>query len=83
MSQKSGKTKGIDLPLSQELQLLSIASRREEEKQINGSASSSDEFADFTVDIPFHYHAIPNLDKICRLKNLQIPKGTSCSPAHV
>ncbi|OIW13870.1 hypothetical protein TanjilG_31759 [Lupinus angustifolius] len=43
----------------------------------------TDEFGDFIVDIPSHLHAIPNLEKICRVKILRIPKGSLCQQAHV
>ncbi|CAL0334544.1 unnamed protein product [Lupinus luteus] len=43
----------------------------------------TDEFGDFIVDIPSHLHAIPNLEKICRVKVLRIPKGSLCQQAHV
>ncbi|KAF1895479.1 hypothetical protein Lal_00044130 [Lupinus albus] len=43
----------------------------------------TDEFGDFIVDIPSHLHAIPDLEKICRVKILRIPKGLLCQQAHV
>ncbi|KAK7245997.1 hypothetical protein RIF29_40854 [Crotalaria pallida] len=41
----------------------------------------TDEYGDFIVDIPSHLHAIQNLEKICRVKILQIPKGSLCRPS--
>ena len=40
----------------------------------------TDEYGDFIVDLPSHLHAIPNLEKICRVKILQPPKGPLCRP---
>ncbi|WJX96979.1 hypothetical protein P8452_78109 [Trifolium repens] len=41
----------------------------------------TDEFGDFMVDLPSYLHAIPNLEKICRVKVHRIPKGLLCRPA--
>lgn len=41
----------------------------------------TDEFGDFMVDLPSYLHAIPNLEKICRVKVHKIPKGSLCRPA--
>ncbi|GAU14728.1 hypothetical protein TSUD_203770 [Trifolium subterraneum] len=41
----------------------------------------TDEFGDFMVDLPSYLHAIPNLEKICRVKVRRIPKGLRCRPA--
>lgn len=41
----------------------------------------TDEFGDFMVDLPSYLHAIPNLEKICRVKVHRIPKGSHCRPA--
>ncbi|XP_045815178.1 uncharacterized protein LOC123908549 [Trifolium pratense] len=41
----------------------------------------TDEFGDFMVDLPSYLHAIPNLEKICRVKVHRVPKGLLCRPA--
>ncbi|QHO51129.1 hypothetical protein HN51_002876 [Arachis hypogaea] len=38
----------------------------------------TDEFGDFMVELPSYLHAIPNLEKICRVKINEIPKGSMC-----
>ncbi|XP_058753212.1 uncharacterized protein LOC131626414 [Vicia villosa] len=40
----------------------------------------TDEFGDFMVDLPSYLHAIPNLEKVCRVKVVNIPKGSLCRP---
>lgn len=42
---------------------------------------SSDEYGDFFIDLPSHLHAIPNLEKVCSVRVLQLPKGSLCRPA--
>lgn len=43
----------------------------------------TDEYGDFTIDLPSHLHAIPNLDRKCSVKILRIPKNSLCKPAYV
>ncbi|KAF3451886.1 hypothetical protein FNV43_RR07982 [Rhamnella rubrinervis] len=43
----------------------------------------TDEFGDFTIDVPSNLHSIPNLDKSCRVKVLRVPKNSMCQPAYV
>ncbi|KAL7244464.1 hypothetical protein ACSBR1_016667 [Camellia fascicularis] len=42
--------------------------------------SKTDEFGDFLIDLPSHLHAIPNLNKRCLVKVLQLPKNSLCHP---
>ncbi|KAH7545382.1 uncharacterized protein LOC107416006 [Ziziphus jujuba] len=56
----------------------------------NGKRSKSnwvravtDEFGDFTIDLPSNLHSIPNLDKSCRVKVLRVPKKSMCQPTYV
>lgn len=42
---------------------------------------SSDEYGDFFIDLPSHLHAIPNLEKVCSVRVLQLPKSSLCRPA--
>ncbi|PON38141.1 Pollen Ole e 1 allergen and extensin family protein [Parasponia andersonii] len=57
---------------------------------INGKKGKSswikgvtDEYGDFTIDLPSHLHAIPNLDRKCSVRVLRIPKNSLCRPAYV
>ncbi|CAN7110176.1 hypothetical protein BRARA_A01828 [Brassica rapa] len=34
----------------------------------------------FTIDLPSHLHAIPDLEKTCFIKPLSVPKPYQCSP---
>ncbi|XP_048622789.1 uncharacterized protein LOC106425405 [Brassica napus] len=34
----------------------------------------------FTIDLPSHLHAIPDLEKACSIKPLSVPKPYQCSP---
>ncbi|XWS15443.1 hypothetical protein CRYUN_Cryun34aG0001500 [Craigia yunnanensis] len=53
-------------------------------KTKSGSAQAiTDEYGDFLIDFPSHLHGIPNLQKICAVKVLQIPKNSMCRPAIV
>ncbi|PSR98385.1 Non-classical arabinogalactan protein [Actinidia chinensis var. chinensis] len=47
----------------------------------NWVESTTDEYGDFLIDLPSHLHAIPNLDKRCLVKILQLPKNSPCHPA--
>ncbi|KAK7303419.1 hypothetical protein RJT34_14325 [Clitoria ternatea] len=46
----------------------------QEEGKSKVAQGVGDEFGDFIVNLLSHLHAIPNLEKICRVKILQIPK---------
>ncbi|XVF28067.1 hypothetical protein REPUB_Repub14bG0163700 [Reevesia pubescens] len=53
-------------------------------KSKSGSAQAmTDEYGDFLIDLPSHLHGIPNLQKICVVKVLGIPKNSMCRPALV
>lgn len=53
-------------------------------KSISGSAqATTDEYGEFLIDLPSHLHGIPNLQKICSVKVLRIPKNSMCRPALV
>ncbi|KAF2306063.1 hypothetical protein GH714_010825 [Hevea brasiliensis] len=41
----------------------------------------TDEYGDFQIDLPSHLHAIPNLERICSVKVMRIPKNSACLPA--
>lgn len=41
----------------------------------------TDEYGDFQIDLPSHLHAIPNLDRICSVKVVRMPKNSACFPA--
>ncbi|KAJ4850723.1 hypothetical protein Tsubulata_037800 [Turnera subulata] len=43
----------------------------------------TDEYGDFLIDLPSHLHAIPNLDRACSVKVLQMPKNAPCEPANL
>ena len=51
-------------------------------KSKSGSAQAiTDEYGDFLIDLPSHLHGIPNLQNICAIKVLRIPKNSMCRPA--
>ncbi|KAI3456586.1 hypothetical protein Pfo_013249 [Paulownia fortunei] len=39
---------------------------------------STDRSGDFLIDLPSHLHAIPNLEKICHVKVVNLPKSSPC-----
>ncbi|XP_030456892.2 uncharacterized protein LOC115677821 [Syzygium oleosum] len=41
----------------------------------------ADEFGDFTIDLPSHLHAIPDLPKECSVELLRVPRSSLCRPA--
>ncbi|PWA43684.1 hypothetical protein CTI12_AA506950 [Artemisia annua] len=41
----------------------------------------TDEYGDFVIDLPSHLHAIPNMEKICIVKVLELPKSSPCHQA--
>ncbi|CAI0440263.1 unnamed protein product [Linum tenue] len=43
----------------------------------------TDEFGDFTIDLPSELHGIPAMDKTCCVKVLRMPKTSTCRPAYV
>ncbi|XWS12965.1 hypothetical protein CRYUN_Cryun37aG0135100 [Craigia yunnanensis] len=53
-------------------------------KSKSGSAQAiTDEYGDFLIDLPSHLHGIPNLQNICVVKVLAIPKNSICRPAFI
>uniref|UniRef100_A0A7N0UI67 Uncharacterized protein n=1 Tax=Kalanchoe fedtschenkoi TaxID=63787 RepID=A0A7N0UI67_KALFE len=38
----------------------------------------TDEYGDFTVDLPSHLHGIQNLDKACRVEVVHVPSQSHC-----
>lgn len=42
---------------------------------------TTDEYGDFLIDLPSCLHAIPNLEKVCLVKVLHLPKNSDCRPA--
>ncbi|KAK9715117.1 hypothetical protein RND81_06G144800 [Saponaria officinalis] len=40
--------------------------------------SVSDEYGEFIIEIPSQLHAIPNLEKACSVRILQVPKDSYC-----
>ncbi|KAF5728526.1 hypothetical protein HS088_TW21G00674 [Tripterygium wilfordii] len=49
-------------------------------KRSSKTASWTDEYGDFVVDLPSHLHAIPNLEKACSLKVVRLPNNSKCRP---
>ncbi|XP_039060090.1 uncharacterized protein LOC120204069 [Hibiscus syriacus] len=45
--------------------------------------ATTDEYGDFIIDLPSHLHGIANLEKICSIKIIRIPKKSMCRPALV
>lgn len=50
-------------------------------RKSNWVSGTTDEYGDFLIDIPSHLHGIPNLEKICLVKVLQLPKSSLCRQA--
>ena len=41
----------------------------------------TDKYGDFLIDLPSHLHAIPNLERVCLVKVLHMPKNSPCPKA--
>ncbi|KAI3698224.1 hypothetical protein L6452_31337 [Arctium lappa] len=41
----------------------------------------TDVYGDFVIDLPSHLHALPNMEKRCILRILQLPKTSPCHQA--
>ncbi|KAM7263371.1 hypothetical protein ACFE04_001054 [Oxalis oulophora] len=52
-------------------------------KSISCSEAVTDEYGDFLIDLPSHLHAIPNLEKICSVKVVRLPKESPCRSTYV
>ncbi|KAK3433619.1 hypothetical protein EUGRSUZ_L00154 [Eucalyptus grandis] len=48
----------------------------------NWTRGSTDEFGDFTMDLPSHLHAVPDLPKKCSVRLLRVPRSSPCRPTH-
>ncbi|CAA0815437.1 Pollen Ole e 1 allergen and extensin family protein [Striga hermonthica] len=42
--------------------------------------TGTDDSGNFLIDLPSHLHAIPNLEKICHIKVVRLPKTSPCCP---
>ncbi|GER33811.1 pollen Ole e 1 allergen and extensin family protein [Striga asiatica] len=40
--------------------------------------TGTDDSGNFLIDLPSHLHAIPNLEKICHIKVVRLPKTSPC-----
>ncbi|GMJ14121.1 hypothetical protein HRI_005081300 [Hibiscus trionum] len=50
-------------------------------KTKSGTAqTTTDEYGDFMIDLPSQLHGIVNLEKICSIKIVRIPKKSTCRP---
>ncbi|KAM7525314.1 hypothetical protein LguiA_015216 [Lonicera macranthoides] len=47
----------------------------------NWAKGTTDEYGDFLIDIPSHLHAISNLEKLCLVKVIHLPKNSLCHTA--
>ncbi|WVZ99475.1 hypothetical protein U9M48_044766 [Paspalum notatum var. saurae] len=48
----------------------------------NSAFATTDEYGNFSIDLPSHLHATPNIEKACAVKVLQLPADTSCRLGH-
>ncbi|GMI72253.1 hypothetical protein HRI_000894600 [Hibiscus trionum] len=45
--------------------------------------TTTDEYGDFTIDLPSHLHGTTNLEKMCSVEIIRIPKKSMCQPTLV
>ena len=43
--------------------------------------SRTDEYGDFFIDLPSHLHAVPNMEKKCIVKVMELPRSSPCHQA--
>ncbi|XP_073279618.1 uncharacterized protein [Primulina huaijiensis] len=55
-----------------------ISGRKTKKTMAKGS---TDRYGEFQINLPSHLHAIPNLEKVCFVKAIHIPKSSSCRQA--
>ncbi|KAJ1263918.1 hypothetical protein BS78_09G223100 [Paspalum vaginatum] len=48
----------------------------------NSAFATTDEYGNFSIDLPSHLHATPSIEKACAVKVLQLPADTSCRLGH-
>ncbi|CAL5028330.1 unnamed protein product [Urochloa decumbens] len=48
----------------------------------NSAFATTDEFGNFTIDLPSQLHATANLERACTVKVLQLPEDYSCRLRH-
>ncbi|CAN6300024.1 unnamed protein product [Urochloa humidicola] len=48
----------------------------------NSAFATTDEFGNFTIDLPSQLHATANLERACTVKVLQLPADSSCRLRH-
>lgn len=48
----------------------------------NSAFATTDEYGNFTIDLPSRLHATPNLEKACTVQVLQLPPDTACRLRH-
>lgn len=48
----------------------------------NSALATTDEFGNFTIDLPSQLHATANLERACTVKVLQLPADSSCRLRH-
>ncbi|KMT04366.1 hypothetical protein BVRB_8g184390 [Beta vulgaris subsp. vulgaris] len=58
--------------------LVGVACHTKKDKSTHWVKAVTDNFGDFTIDLPSHLHGIPDLDKACSVKILDLPKDSSC-----
>uniref|UniRef100_A0A0A8Z1Y6 Uncharacterized protein n=1 Tax=Arundo donax TaxID=35708 RepID=A0A0A8Z1Y6_ARUDO len=62
---------------------VAVTCQTEGRNQVANSAfAMTDEFGNFTIDLPSQLHATPNLEKSCTVKVLQLPIDSSCRLGH-
>ncbi|TVU30748.1 hypothetical protein EJB05_22385 [Eragrostis curvula] len=62
---------------------VAVICESEGRNQVDSSAfATTDEYGNFTIDLPSQLHATPNLEKACTVKVLQFPVESSCQFAY-
>ncbi|KAJ9566313.1 hypothetical protein OSB04_002279 [Centaurea solstitialis] len=51
-------------------------------KKTSKIGGKTDEYGDFLIDLPSHLHAIPNMEKRCIVRVVEVPKKSGCHHHH-
>ncbi|KAG4143840.1 hypothetical protein ERO13_D06G217400v2 [Gossypium hirsutum] len=63
--------------------LVSVKCETPSKTKSGTTPATTDEYGDFMIDLPSHLHGVADLQKICTVKVIGIPKESMCRPAFV
>lgn len=55
-----------------------VCHTNKKDKNPSWAKAVTDKYGEFMIDLPSHLHGIPNLDNVCSVKILELPKDSPC-----